>query len=93
MLKEYLGGRKMSEEVFKKFDEQNHYWLEVFKIMPKELQESIYQVGQYTFFISTAIMFWLITPMDEKERKIRSDILKYYQEEFKRDEKKREKIQ
>ncbi|MCK9429515.1 MAG: hypothetical protein M0R17_05885 [Candidatus Omnitrophica bacterium] len=72
-------------DVFKKLDEQNHYWLEVFKIMPKELQESIYQVGQYTFLISTAIMFWLITTMDEKEREIRSDILNNYQEEYKRD--------
>ena len=66
---------------FKEFDERNRYFLKVIKIMPKELQEDILKYGQHTFFISNAIMFWLICG-DEKTNKIRKKLLDIYEKKL-----------
>ena len=69
------------EHPFKEFDERNRYWLKVVEIMPKELQEDIFKYRQHTFFISNAIMFWLMTG-DKKILKIRKGLLDIYEKEL-----------
>ena len=62
---------------FKEFDESNKYWINVFEIMPKKLQE---QIMFASCFVSTGIMIWIQAGLNEKEIKIRSEIIDNFKE-------------
>ena len=66
---------------FKELDERNRYWINVFKIMPKELQEQIMFIS---FSVSTGIMIWIQAGFNEKEIKIRSEIINRFEEIYKK---------
>jgi hypothetical protein len=71
------------------FDKRNRYWMSVLKIMPKDLQESIisYGIASGSFFISNAIMYWLIIG-DKKVLKARAKVLDFYENKLKEQKKK-----
>ncbi len=79
--------RKVSDKEFskhaKEFDKRNRYWLRVFKIMPKEIQEQITLYG--SFFVSNSIMLWLSIG-DAKTKDIKLKLLKEWEEKIKKDD-------
>jgi len=70
---------KSSTKLFKKFDENNKYWIDFIKMMPEDIQVQIVSASP---FPSTAVMLW-VSIGDAKTRDIKSQIIKHWQEQNK----------
>ena len=81
--------KKREEETLKwakDFDKRNRYWLNVFKVMPEGLQKEI-MFG--SCFVSNGVMLWICAGMNQGEIKKRSEIISYYEDLYKKKEKKK----
>jgi len=63
----------------KEFDKGNSYWIKVFKILPKNIQEEIMFASP---FVSTGIMIWIGAGDcgERKELELRSEYIKFMEE-------------
>ena len=73
---------EMKEDISwtKDIDRKNKYWIKIFKIMPRELQEQIMYASP---FVSTGVMIWITSGRNTKEIKRRSSIIDYYEKLYK----------
>ena len=68
---------KEFSKLAKEFDKNNRYWLNVFKVIPQNIQE---QIAYASPFVSNGIMLWLSIG-NAKEKDIKLQLLKMWEAE------------